>query len=889
MVIVTLVGFFLVILFAFGILGLYIWIKRKRYPRESFAGAGVTAISTMAITAMTCIIGKVSPWGAIMIIGAKLFKIDYQPTSPDFVHYSFILVIFGIGTFAIYKIYSDWKKYNGAISVQQFNDERGNEPISMTRDGFFEIKRLVLKNPPLEIYEPLKSNDLPTALEEPTGSLAWHIQASELFVLRNPSYYFSSDEWHEQEYCWGGKNKKSEKMVFLYCTIDPPNPEQISRFCKYATDVARKKHINLSNIELIFAVKNDWPICPIEFNGSKCRVESEESLLNDLVDFQYYFDDIKKRVGKDHLADSNLTLNDVYTPSNFKIVDDDKNQKNIESFLKSWSIDPGRRQLALLGEYGQGKSTCSLLFTYHLISDSDNQSRIPILMELRGKSPRNMTTDELLATWALRYNINPKALMKLLVAGRLILILEGFDEMALIGDAEMRINHFRTLWQLCFPKSKILITGRPNFFLDDSEMKAALGIQEPRGNAAYCQALHLLPFDIKRIKKALRFLDEETRNEICNFALKDPKFMEIVSRPSLLYMVGLLWKKEQLSDIKNKLNSAYLMELFIRNSYRRQGAKIGDKPDFMALNSQEREFFMSGIAYYMASKSLPNQITKEQFHEIVSKLTEVIPDSVSSVKAITREKSIPLRKRIKDDENALEHIKTDVRACGLLVVDPTKSGAFKFAHKSFMEYLFADIMSYRLFKNKNIDDYRVESAGAISKIINVLTSNILKYQESISFLAELILNRSSKSGLRLNDSEEFIKCLYKIFVFSRRAFSGKFLFLKIVSLSRSKHEALNLILPLLIILFPPVAVIGIYTRLPVYVIITLAISIMGLVFKYSVPSLCINNFSVFLKLSNSIGIKNEEILKTFLKNPSKKMQRNIDSFIEPIENKKENY
>ena len=48
---------------------------------------------------------------------------------------------------------------------------------------------------------------------------------------------------------------------------------------------------------------------------------------------------------------------------------------------------------------------------------------------------------------------------------------------------------------------------------------------------------------------------------------------------------------------------------------------------------------------------------------------------------------------MKDDDHALEFIKTDVRTCGLLVADPTKSNSFKFAHKSFMEYLFADVLS----------------------------------------------------------------------------------------------------------------------------------------------------------------------------------------------------
>jgi hypothetical protein len=56
-------------------------------------------------------------------------------------------------------------------------------------------------------------------------------------------------------------------------------------------------------------------------------------------------------------------------------------------------------------------------------------------------------------------------------------ILEGFDEMALAGDAQARFAHFRTLWGFSYPRSKVLFTGRPNYFLDDKELKSALNIE----------------------------------------------------------------------------------------------------------------------------------------------------------------------------------------------------------------------------------------------------------------------------------------------------------------------------------------------------------------------------------------------------------------------------
>lgn len=144
--------------------------------------------------------------------------------------------------------------------------------------------------------------------------------------------------------------------------------------------------------------------------------------------------------------------------------------------MTAWVNEPGQRQLALLGEYGQGKSTTALMFAHHLVESSGGKpQRVPILIELRGKSPRNSTPEDIIAAWAYHYDrIVPKAVIKLIISGRAVIILEGFDEMSLSGDAYARYAHFATLWRFCYPKSKIVLTGRPNYFLDDRELKSLL-------------------------------------------------------------------------------------------------------------------------------------------------------------------------------------------------------------------------------------------------------------------------------------------------------------------------------------------------------------------------------------------------------------------------------
>lgn len=55
---------------------------------------------------------------------------------------------------------------------------------------------------------------------------------------------------------------------------------------------------------------------------------------------------------------------------------------------------------------------------------------------------------------------------------------------------------------------------------------------------AYCEAVGLEPFDLEQTEKALRSYSEKVRTEIIALAKTNPKFRELVSRGSLLYVVS---------------------------------------------------------------------------------------------------------------------------------------------------------------------------------------------------------------------------------------------------------------------------------------------------------------------------------------------------------------
>jgi DNA polymerase III delta prime subunit len=529
-------------------------------------------------------------------------------------------------------------------------------------------------------------------------------------------------------------------MVFVFPFALQPTDQEMTAVLDYVRKIngASSKKVG----EVVIAVRSaidrkSWPE-----DGIAIRLESEETLLDQLVDFREYFDDIRRRVRATPLPESDLKLADVYVEP--LVITTTGAHESVGEYLDQWLEEKGMRHIALLGEYGQGKSTTALMWANRLISSSKGDLPIPIVVELRGTSPRNLSPLQLLGAWSATYSIDPQSLMKLLTAGRLVVILEGFDEMALIGDAEMRLRHFRTLWQFACPGSKVLITGRPNFFLDESEMRVALGIDESRSGRPFCDPIRLVPFDPERIKGALRPYKPLMRDRIYSLASANPRFLDVVSRPSLLHVVAVLWERERLSEQVDYLTSADVMGLFVRYSYRRQGLKerADDKNigDFMALNTAERQYFMGGIAAWMAARESPNQITTRDFDGIVSALLEVMPDSVSASPSslIAGENRQALRSRMSSSQYGLEHVKTDVRACGLLVDDPAVPGTLRFGHKSFMEYLAAELGC------DSVVGTNVERTRAIRTVTAFSVQSLFRLPVALGFLTELLVPRDER-------------------------------------------------------------------------------------------------------------------------------------------------
>lgn len=713
---------------------IYSSVAQKKETREQYAFKCLSAIVALVSLCLTTLSSKQSLPDQIINIVARLMRSPIPEAQPAPVSEQILMVLL-IG-FAIYLISKSHQNWSGKISSDEEDRRRMKKPVGLIAQAVDETVRIAKKMPKRKLYERDSRIDPVAIPDEPY--LVWHDHGRELFELWNSLAIFPREDglgWNQRQKCWMGRERISNKNIFLYCSSDAPTENELRIFKAYAASVvegATDLYVFTKKVFGDFSFVNGREVV-----GGMILL-TEDFLLENVVDFSNYYSDVARRVESDAFANTELVVKDIYTPSS---VSFDAEGENVVSgdlglYLSEWSSRPSGKQIAVMGEYGQGKSTGALMFVYDSIKSKLKSSnyRIPILLELRGKSPANLSPPELLAAWGQQYQIQSAALMKLLVAGRLILIFEGFDEMANIGGIETRLAHFRSLWRFAFARSKIIFTGRRNLFFEDQELNVVFRGTAENASGHLCEVLHLCPFDEGKIIESLRWVDEGTRAEIVQAAKSNDQIFDIVARPALLFIVASLWAEFRDLLLHAELSSAQVIDRFVMHSYARQQLKEHDL-GFMRLTTTERRYFHEGLAVYMASRDRTNQISAPEFRAIIERLYNAYPDNCHVADGVGIETDRPpLKVRLKDSDEPIDIVLTDVRTHGILVNDLGQKVAFRFAHKSFFEMLAAKAQAYNLL---DIDALFYRS---IKEAVNGNALSVGKYSpEILNFFSEFLV------------------------------------------------------------------------------------------------------------------------------------------------------
>ena len=315
-----------------------------------------------------------------------------------------------------------------------------------------------------------------------------------------------------------------------------------------------------------------------------------------------------------------ISLQRKYEPeSDVSSVENEKSSLPVLDHLLEWAID--RRTMpffALLGEYGVGKTVSCKKLTLELLkcrkraaSDKTLPPK-PVYLDMRyarglfrsetsqlgGRRFEHIEIDDLVNTifresWKASWKPNAADLRRLIAGGNVLLVFDGFDEVAAHLHPDEAQNLIGAMWSLLPPGAlspdiakrpggadavQMLISCRTHYFRDLAQLENLFtGYQGglERGTSFY-EAMILLPFTDEQVKnflvlylsdedKALRTLD--TIRNIYNLS-------ELVRRPVLLDLIcGHLGQIETIVERGEKINAARLYDLFADEWFARDDAR----------------------------------------------------------------------------------------------------------------------------------------------------------------------------------------------------------------------------------------------------------------------------------------------------------------------------
>ncbi|MGB1207400.1 MAG: NACHT domain-containing protein [Chitinophagales bacterium] len=773
----------------------YYYIRKKDYTRERFAFVSLASFTVFTLSLLPFLLVPNTSFGWFIKMANSYLNTNIPAYKEENLLANIFILVFCLLMYYVLvrTLFLNW---NGKKSEEQaLNEATNNDAQSIWGDAKLYRK----KNGKFVVYVPPPKKENDVFPSEYHKKRAWHIKAAALLKLHDYQYQIDTEtDWYVDAKTYIAKYGHHGEKAAILCLETEPTTSVLE---KYLYFVAKQKQKGLVFAKYTIAINANGQrktehlqdaITGFEYVEIDCRYESE--MLDNFIDKAFYLNNLKPFFETKQI--NGVSLNEMYVPLSARekvlekdeLIDKAAEIENVEKFVLQWINDDSlqRQHLAILGEYGQGKSVLMKKIAKTMLEQPENYQRIPILVELGGSSPRTMTANDMLSKCINAFSGgDAKKLLELHKAGKLLFIFDGFDEMDLVGDTELLFSHFRSLWQFTNePNAKIIIAGRPNLFTDNKERRKALGIRPPRLNAAYTRAIYLNQLNAAQVEQVLDKVTEKTKLEILDAqqqAGERSSFAELIRRPSTLFQLSAIWDSEMAIN-KNKLNSATVIGKFIEKSYERQQSK--EKLNSERLTSIERNYFLIGIAINMMLKNdYTNKIKANELRATIELLWNQYPEKLSPYQTTQDGQKASLKIRLKNNKHALETITRDVMAGGILVQDLSGSDVFRFSHKSYMEYLVSAFYATFILKSKH-DTELFTITNTVKEVFNFKANQLAASEDVERFAAEIIVEQIELKDADDNvkpieaHKEEYLSAIFEKVMPTRRLRLRKYAFLR---------------------------------------------------------------------------------------------------------------
>jgi predicted NACHT family NTPase len=252
-----------------------------------------------------------------------------------------------------------------------------------------------------------------------------------------------------------------------------------------------------------------------------------DELLDESADFSQYLDwleeEIKRRGIDKRYVPLACTKDELDPDTKQKIGESRYDERNgwIDGYIDRWLDDPSKEHISILGEFGTGKTWFALHYAWLALQRYRDakargleRPRLPLIIPLRDYA-KAVSIESLFSEFFFRKHEIPlpgySSFEQLNRMGKLLLIFDGFDEMADRVDRQKMINNFWELARVVVPGAKAILTCRTEHFPDAKEgrdlLRADLKATTAAltGEAPQFEVLELQKFDDVQIRQVLSF------------------------------------------------------------------------------------------------------------------------------------------------------------------------------------------------------------------------------------------------------------------------------------------------------------------------------------------------------------------------------------------------
>lgn len=395
-----------------------------------------------------------------------------------------------------------------------------------------------------------------------------------------------------------------------------------------------------------------------------------DELIDEETDFSGYFNWLEEEVAEKQ-------INKFYIPLNCKkeLFEDqtnvklDKNEYEIAEYIDQWIDDPVKKHISILGEFGTGKTWFTLHFAWEKLQEYKkakikglNRPRIPIVIPLRDFS-KAVNIEGVFSEFFFKKHNSPipnyNAFVELNKMGKLLLIFDGFDEMADRIDNQKMINNFWELARTLECNSKVILTSRTEHFPNSQKSRSLLNaeleasIQHIVAETPQFEVLELVKFNEQQIKKLLRL---HTNTKTLNKIISNKSLLDLASRPLMTSLII-----EGLGEIEEgkPIDTARVYLYALKKKLTKD---ITEKRTFTSI--PDKLFFMCELSWEMLSS------------ENMCINYRLFPDRIRNL----------FNESVKEEKD-IDHWQYDMMGQTILIRND--DGDYKPAHRSYLEFFVA--------------------------------------------------------------------------------------------------------------------------------------------------------------------------------------------------------